>query len=104
MQRALSTHLFVQRRLTVEILEQIEAAGLPSVEIFCARQHFDYTDAAQVRELAGWFADHALELRSLHSPLYRDTVWGRSGGRAVVNIAELEPGRRQEAVDEVLRA
>ncbi|MGH9862033.1 MAG: sugar phosphate isomerase/epimerase family protein, partial [Candidatus Acidiferrales bacterium] len=42
--------------------------------------------------------------RSLHSPLYRDTVWGRSGGRAVVNIAELEPGRRQEAVDEVLRA
>lgn len=104
MPRALSTHLFVQRRLTVEILGQIEGAGLPAIEIFCARQHFDYTNAAQVRELAAWFADHALELRSLHSPIYRDTVWGRSGSRAVVNIAELEPARRQEAVDDVLRA
>lgn len=104
MQRALSTHLFLNQNLTVAVLQRIEDAGLAAVEIFCARQHFDYTDRAQIRELAAWFADHALPLRSLHSPIYSDTEWGRTGARAAVNIADLEPARRQDAVDEVRRA
>ncbi|MBI2957189.1 MAG: sugar phosphate isomerase/epimerase [Acidobacteria bacterium] len=104
MQRALSTHLFANQRLTRDLLQQIEDAGMPAIEIFCARQHFDYTEPTQVREVAAWFADHALELRSIHTPIYRDTEWGRSGARAVVNLAETEAVRRQEAVDEVKRA
>lgn len=104
MLRALSTHLIVNKKLTVAELERLEDAGLAAMEIFCARQHFDYTHPAQVRELAAWFADHALRLRSLHSPIYSDAEWGRTGARAALNIADLEPVRRQEAVDEVRRA
>ena len=104
MDRALSTHLFVDRKLTPAILQQVEEAGLPAVEIFCARQHFDYADPAQVRELAAWFADHELELRSLHAPMYSDFEWGHSGSQAVVNLAELEPVHRQESLDQVKRA
>ena len=104
MQRALSTHLFVNQRLAPELLGQIEAAGLPAIEIFCARQHFDYTDPAQGRAIASWFAGNKLQLRSLHLPMYSDAEWGCSGPRAVVNIAGTEPARRQESVDEMKRA
>lgn len=104
MPRALSTHLFVNQRLTPELLGQIEGAGLPAIEIFCARQHFDYTDPAQARQVASWFCGNQLRLRSLHLPMCSDTEWGRSGPRAVVNIAETQPGRRQESVDEMKRA
>lgn len=104
MQRALSTHLFVNQRLTPELLGRIEAAGLPAIEIFCARQHFDYTDSEQAREIASWFAGNKLQLRSIHLPMYSDAEWGRSGPRAVVSIAATEPARRQESVDEMKRA
>jgi len=103
MRRALSTHLFVNHRLTTETLRKIDEAGLPAVEIFCAKQHFDYTDAAQVKDLAAWFADHQLTLRSLHSPLYKDYEWGRSHGGAAVNLAQPERMRRLESVEEVKR-
>jgi len=104
MQRALSTHLFVNQRLTPELLGQIDRAGLPAIEIFCARQHFDYTDAAPAREVASWFAGNRLRLRSLHLPMYSDAEWGRSGPAAVVSLAETEPVRREESVDEMKRA
>jgi len=55
MNHALSTHLFVNHRLTVALLSRIEQAGIPAVEIFCARQHLDYRDKAQVAELGYWF-------------------------------------------------
>lgn len=103
MQRALSTHLFVNHRLTTDLLRQIEAAGVPAVEIFSAKQHFDYTDTTQVRELAAWFNDHQLQLRSLHSPLYKDYEWGKSHTGAVVNLAERETSRRLQSVEEVKR-
>ncbi len=104
MQRALSTHLFVNQPLTPLLLERIENAGLPAVEIFCARQHFDYADPARARALARWFADHALELRSLHAPIYSDFEWGRRGPAAIVNIAEPDPLRRQASLDHIFRA
>lgn len=103
MKQALSTHLFVNQRLAVATLEAIERAGIPAIEIFCARQHFDYTDEAQVRELATWFANHKLELRSLHSPMYKDYSWGRTSG-AAINIAETDRHRRLESVEEIKRA
>ncbi len=103
MKQALSTHLFVNHKLSVTTLDAIERAGIPAVEIFCAKQHFDYTDEAQVRELAAWFADHKLELRSLHSPLHQDYSWGRTTG-AAINIAETGRHRRLESVEEIKRA
>ena len=58
MQRALSTHLLVNHRLTTVCLERIRDAGIPLVEIFCARQHLDYHNRAQIAELARWFRAH----------------------------------------------
>lgn len=104
MQRVLSTHLFANHRLTSVWLEKILNAGFEGVEIFCARQHLDYRDAAQVNELAHWFRDANLKLWSLHAPMYTDKIWGRSGPHTVVNITEVTKARRITMVDEVKRA
>ena len=101
---ALSTHLFVQHRLTNVTLEKIHSAGFQRVEIFCARQHLDYRNPAQVGELRHWFRDSPLKLHSLHMPMYTDEVWGRTGPNAVVNIAETDKYKRIAGVDEIKRA
>lgn len=104
MMRALSTHLFVNYRLTTALLDKIQKTGIPAVEIFCARQHLDYCNRAQINELAHWFRDSELRFHSLHSPVYSDDVWGRSGPHAVLNIAEPSKTRRIRTVDEIKRA
>lgn len=104
MDHALSTHLYINHRLTVALLERIWQAGIPAVEIFCARQHLDYRDPAQIRELGHWFRDAELKLHSLHAPMYNDDVNGRSGPQAVINITEVTKAKRIAAVDEVKRA
>jgi sugar phosphate isomerase/epimerase len=104
MQHVLSTHLFVNHRLTVAQLDKVQHAGIPAVEIFCARQHLDYHDRAQVNELAYWFRDSELKLHSLHAPMYSDEIWGRSGPHSVITITELVKGKRLEMVDEIKRA
>src|SRR5690242_13386491 len=104
MNHALSTHLFVNHRLTTAMLNKIEQAGIPTVEIFCARQHLDYRNKAQINELGHWFRDSGLKLHSLHSPMYTDEIWGRSGPQSVITITELKKTRRLEMVDEIRRA
>src|SRR5882724_6396230 len=104
MRHALSTHLFVNHRLTSALLTRIQAAGIGAVEIFCARQHLDYLDKAQIAELGHWFRDSELTLHSLHSPMYSDDIWGRSGPHALVSITTLVKGERLRMVDEIKRA
>jgi sugar phosphate isomerase/epimerase len=104
MEHALSTHLFANHRLTTVLLERIWDAGVPWVEIFCARQHLDYSNRAQLMELRHWFCDSELKLHSVHAPIYTDDVWGRSGPHAVINITEPVKPRRIEMVDEIKRA
>ena len=104
MDHVLSTHLFVNHRLTTALLTRIHQAGIPAVEIFCARQHLDYRNKAQIAELGHWFRDSDLKLHSLHSPMYNDEIWGRSGPHAVITITEPVKGRRLEMVDEIKRA
>jgi len=104
MQRALSTHLFVNHHLTTVWLDRIWDAGIPLVELFCARQHLDYRDKAQITELGHWFRDSELKLHSIHSPMYTDDVWGRSGPHAVINITEQVKPKRIQMVDEIKRA
>jgi sugar phosphate isomerase/epimerase len=104
MNRVLSTHLVVGHRLTVAWLNRAMQAGIPAVEIFCARQHLDYRNRAQIAELGHWFSDSELKLRSLHSPMYSDEIWGRSGPRSVITITEPVKARRLEMVDEIKRA
>ena len=74
------------------LLSRIQQAGIPAVEIFCARQHLDYRDKAQIAELGHWFRDSELKLHSLHSPMYNDEIWGRSGPHAVITITETVKG------------
>jgi sugar phosphate isomerase/epimerase len=104
MNHAISTHLFVNHRLTTAMLERIGKAGIPTVEIFCARQHLDYHNRAQIDELAHWFRDSELTLHSLHSPMYTDEVWGRSGPNSVITITEPVKPKRQTMIDEIKRA
>jgi sugar phosphate isomerase/epimerase len=104
MNHALSTHLFVNHRLTTALLGRIQEAGIPAVEIFCARQHLDYRDKAQIAELGHWFRDCEMKLHSLHAPMYNDEIWGKSGPHAVVTITETVKARRMESVDEIKRA
>jgi len=104
MNRVLSTHLFVNHRLSIAWLSRVMQAGIPAVEIFCARQHLDYRNRAQITELGHWFADSELKLHSLHSPMYNDEFWGRSGPHAVVTITEPVKSQRLKMVDEIKRA
>jgi len=104
MNHVLSTHLYVNHRLTAALLTKIQQSGIPAVEIFCARQHLDYRDKAQITELGHWFRESDLKLHSLHSPMYNDEIWGRSGPHAVITITEPVKGRRLEMVDEIKRA
>lgn len=104
MQQVLSTHLFVRHRLTTVWLERIWDAGFPAVEIFCARQHIDYRDKAQINELGHWFHDSPLTMHSLHAPMYSDDCWGKSGPQAVIDITEPTKAKRMGHVDEIKRA
>jgi sugar phosphate isomerase/epimerase len=101
---ALSTHLFVNHRLTTVWLDRVWDAGIALAEVFCARQHLDYRDNAQIRELGHWFRDSPLKLNSVHAPMYTDDCWGRTGPDSVISLTEPVKFKRIAMVDEVKRA
>jgi len=103
MLRVLSTHLFLNHRLHPGLLELAERSGAQAVEIFAARQHFDYTSREQVMELAEWFRSNTLQPFSMHAPLYADREMGRAGAPAL-NVLHPEKSRRIDAMDEIKRA
>lgn len=104
MEHILSTHVLVNHRLTTVWLERIHGAGIPKVELFCARQHLDYRDKGQVSELGYWFRDSELRCHSLHAPMYTDDCWGQTGPASVISITETSKPRRLAAVGEIKRA
>ena len=103
MLRVLSTHLFLNQRLHPGLLELASRSGAQAVEIFAARQHFDYTSREHVRELSEWFKSNPLEVFSMHAPLFPDREMGRAGAPAV-NVLHPEKARRIDAMDEIKRA
>ena len=104
MRHVLSTHALVQHRLTIASLERIREAGIGAIEIFCGRPHLDWSNKAQINELGYWFRDSDLQLHSIHSPMYTDDVWGRSGPHSVINITEASKPLRIQMADEIKRA
>jgi len=86
------------------MLNRIQQAGIPEVEVFCARQHLDYRDKAQIAELGHWFRDSELKLFSLHAPIFTDEIWGRSGPHSVITITQPVKAQRLPMVDEIKRA
>ena len=80
--RILSTHIFLNQRLHPGLLELASRAGAQGVEIFAARQHFDYRSREVVRELGTWFQSNELKAFSMHAPLFPDLEMGRAGAPA----------------------
>jgi len=103
MLRVLSTHLFLNQRLHPGLLELAGRSGAQAVEIFAARQHFDYTSREHVRELCEWFRSNPVQPYSMHAPMFPDREMGRAGAPPV-NVIHPEKARRIDAMDEIKRA
>lgn len=103
MLNAISTHIFLKQRLNAGHLDLLAEAGAAGIEIFAARQHFDYTSRSHVGEIAEWFRTNPARPWSLHAPLHPDPENGRSGAPSV-NVVHAEKSRRIDAMDEVKRA
>jgi sugar phosphate isomerase/epimerase len=102
--RAMSTYVYVKERLHPGLLDGLKRAGAQAIEIFGARGHFDYANRkSQVKEIADWFRTSGVPLNSIHSPMYSDYEWGRSGTPSV-NIAAADRRGRIAAMDEIKRA
>ena len=103
MLKAMSSYVMVRERLNAGMLNVLVHGGAQAIELFCAKQHFDYTDRVQIKEIASWFSSHPVELHSMHSPLYSDDDWGRHGGQEI-NIAQTDRASAIRAMDEIKRA
>ncbi len=104
MDRVLSSHVIVNHRLTTSWLGRVERAKISGVEIFCAKQHLDWRNNSQVAEFGHWFRDSELKLHSLHSPMYTDEYWGKTGPDTHINITDHKKSDRIRWVDEIKRA
>ncbi|HVJ08652.1 MAG TPA: sugar phosphate isomerase/epimerase family protein [Acidisarcina sp.] len=103
MLRVISTHVFLRQRLHPGLLDQLTRGGAQAIEIFAARQHFNYTDRAQVREISEWFRSNPVHAFSLHAPVFPDLEMGRDGVPSV-NVVHPDKSRRIDAMDEIKRA
>ena len=103
MLRAISTHVRVRERLQINHLEAMVHGGTQAIELFCQKEHFDYTDRGRVRELASWFRAHPGMLHSMHSPIYSEPDYGRHMAPAV-NLVDNDKRQRVAAMDEAKRA
>lgn len=100
--RIASTHILANQRLTTGLLDHLAGSGADGIELFCARQSFDWRQPAQVETVAGWFRQSKVQLHSVHSPIYTDETWGR-GGEPPVDISHPDRRRRLPAMEEVER-
>ncbi|WP_419805556.1 sugar phosphate isomerase/epimerase family protein [Terriglobus sp.] len=106
MLRAISTHVFLPQRLHAGLLDALVAGGAQSIELFAARHHFDYTDRAEMKELAAWFLSNDCRA-TLHQPIFEASIgighWSRHQP-ATLNLIDPDKSRRISAMDEVKRA
>ncbi len=103
MQKILSTYLFVSRKLTHDLLAQINEHGFSALEVFCSRAHFDYGSKQEIQALKSALDANRMTLSSLHAPTSKDLSATRESGTPL-SICEVERVRRVEAMDELKRA
>jgi len=94
MLRAMSSYIYIKKRLHPGLLDAMKRGGAQAVEVFAARGHFNYTDKEHIKELSAWFKSEGVELHSMHSPIYMSNDF-RSGG-APLNIVDGDKPRRIE--------
>jgi sugar phosphate isomerase/epimerase len=102
MLRAMSSYVYIGRRLGPSQLDAMKRGGAQAVEIFAARGHFNYHEKEHVRELGSWFKSEGVELHSLHSPIYMSNDF--RGASQALNIVDVEKRNRIDAMDEIKRA
>ncbi len=103
MLKAISSHVFLRQRLHPGLLDALARSGAEAIEIYAARQHFDYTSRPHVHELAEWFRSNPVLPFSMHAPLHSNEDMGRDGSPGV-NVVHPEKSRRIDAMDEIKRA
>ena len=103
MLKAISTHVFLRHRLHPGLLDSLARSGAEAIEIFAARQHFDYTSRTHIHELAEWFRSNPVLPFSMHAPLHSNEDMGRDGAPGV-NVVHPDKSRRIGAMDEIKRA
>ncbi|HET9838594.1 MAG TPA: sugar phosphate isomerase/epimerase family protein [Candidatus Angelobacter sp.] len=102
MLRAMSSYVYIKRRLHPGLLDTMVRGGAQALELFAARGHFNYHEKEHVRELGSWFKQEKIEFHSMHSPIYMSNDF-KSGGQTV-NIVDPDKRMRIEAMDEIKRA
>jgi sugar phosphate isomerase/epimerase len=102
MLRAMSSYVYIKRRLHPGLLDTMVRGGAQAIEIFAARGHFNYHDKDHIKELGSWFKSEKIEFHSMHAPIYMGNDF-RSGGQTV-NIVDPDKRMRIEAMDEIKRA
>jgi sugar phosphate isomerase/epimerase len=102
MLRAMSSYIYIKKRLHPGLLDSMVRGGAQAVEIFAARGHFNYHDREHIKELGSWFKSEKIEFHSMHSPIYMGNDF-HSGGQTV-NIIDPDKRMRIEAMDEIKRA
>lgn len=102
MLRAMSSYVYIGRRLGPSQLDAMKRGGAQAVEIFAARGHFNYHEKEHVRELGSWFKSEGVEFHSVHSPIYMSNDF--RGASQALNIVDVEKRNRIDAMDEIKRA
>jgi sugar phosphate isomerase/epimerase len=98
MRFGISTHLYHDRRLDRQHLEQIASYGFDTIELFATRSHFDYHDEAAIAHLAAWLSETGLTLASVHAPIAESHLNGQWDGP--LSNALSDNAKRQQAVRE----
>jgi sugar phosphate isomerase/epimerase len=98
----ISTHLYHERRLSLDHLLEIGSYGFDQVEVFAARTHFDYHDTKAIAELERWLREAGLTLHSIHGPIVEDIVSGRWIG--ALSLAAADTSAREHALHETAAA
>src|SRR6267154_196963 len=102
MLRAMSSLVYIKRRVHPGLLDAMVRGGAQALEIFAARGHFNYHDKDHVKEVGNWFKSEKIEFHSIHAPIYMDNHF-HSGGQPV-NIVDPDKRNRIDAMDEIKRA
>ncbi len=102
MLRAMSSYVYIKRRLHPGLLDTLVRGGAQAIELFAARGHFNYHEREHVRELGNWFKQEKVEFHSMHSPMYMGD--DASSARQKASIVDVDKRMRIEAMDEIKRA
>ena len=104
MLKAMSTLVYVKERLHPGLLDGLVRGGAQAIEIL-PRVSTSTTPIASsmCAKLPTGFRTSGVPLHSLHSPIYADYEWGRTGAPPV-NVAAIDRAQRIEAMDEIKRA